>query len=529
MVIICLMILLPIFAVAVLALFPTENIWPQLISTSLPRYLTNSVKLMVLVGVVATLFGVTTAWIVSRYTFPMRSVFQWALFLPLAVPSYIGAYAFVDFWEYAGPFQTKMRALFGWETARDYWFFETRSLGTAVFVIALSLYPYIYMLARSAFRDQSDRVMEVARALGAKPVTRFWQIALPMARPAIAVGAAIVMMETLNDFGAVDYFAVQTLTTGIFTIWLETNNLGGASQIALVLIGLIATLLMLERYSRRNIRVDKKSNRDGAAGLQKLGFGKSILAITICTIPVLFGFIMPVSIMLSHAVRLESFLELKDFVEAAYHSIWVAGFAGILTISAAMIVIFAIQILPNEWRRVLAQISMLGYAVPGAVLAIGVLIPLAWFDHRLADFVQSVFNVDIGLVFTGSAAAIILAYFVRFFALGIGTIGSAMGRQSPNLLASARALGAAPNKALRQVHVPLIRGPIIVALLLVFVDGVKELPATLLLRPFGFETLSTLIYNSASREDIEGASIASLAVICVSVIAVLVVARATKR
>ena len=522
------LILFPILSVFWIAFHPTENIWPHLLSTSLPRYLSNSITLMVCVAFFALVVGVGTAWAVSRYTFPGHRLFQWALFLPLAVPSYIAAYAFVDFWEFAGPVQSALREHFGWKTSRDYWFFEPRSLTTAVIVIGLSLYPYVYMLARSAFQDQSARAMEVAQALGASPLKRFWRVALPLARPSIAVGAALVMMESLNEFGAVEFFAVQTLTTGIFTTWLEAGNLGGAAQIASVLLLIVAVLVIWERLSRSRMRVDQKYNTTLRIQPIALSGSRAWLVSTLCSLPILFGFILPVSIMLSHGVSVDDAPQIQAFLAAAINSIWVAGLAGVITVAAALMVTFSVQLNPSGSRRQLAQFSMLGYAIPGAILAVGILTPLAFLDRGIADLVEAWFEVDIGLILTGSAAGIVLAYTIRFFALGVGTLSSALNRISPNVLSSARALGTAPSKILGRVHIPMIRGPILIACLLVFVDAVKELPATLLLRPFGFETLSTLIYNSASREDIEGASLASIVVILVSMIAVLIVARASK-
>ncbi|MEM7241436.1 MAG: iron ABC transporter permease [Pseudomonadota bacterium] len=521
-------VLFPIVTVFWIATNPTENIWPHLLATSLPRYLFNSVTLMGCVALFAIIIGVGTAWCVSRFTFPGRGVFQWALFLPLAVPSYIGAYAFVDFWEYAGPVQTTLRQNFGWSNGRDYWFFEPRSLTTAIIVIGLSLYPYVFMLARSAFQDQSSRVIEVAQALGASPMKRFWKVALPLARPAIAVGAALVMMESLNEFGAVEYFAVQTLTTGIFTVWLEANNLGGAAQIASVMLLIVAVLVVWERLSRSRMRVDQKYNMAQFADQKALMGYRAWLATLFCALPIFFGFLLPVTIMARHALGVDEVFQIRAFWQASVNSVWVAGIAGVLIVSAALLVTFAAQLRPSGLRRQLTQFSMLGYAIPGAILAIGVLTPLAYLDGKFADFVETQFGVDFGLILTGSSAGIILAYMIRFFALGVGTLSSALNRISPNVLNSARALGKRPKGVLTRVHIPMIRGPILIACLLVFVDAIKELPATLLLRPFGFETLSTLIYNSASREDIEGASLASLVVIMISMIAVLFVARASK-
>jgi iron(III) transport system permease protein len=522
------LVIMPILAVIWLAFFPTENIWPHLMATSLPRYLSNSLIIMIAVALCASLIGTFCAWMVVTKEFPMRRVLEWALLFPLAIPAYIGAYAFVDFWEYAGPAQTLLRDWFGWTTSSDYYFPAVRSRSAAIFVISLSLYPYVYLLARAAFREQSSRTIEVARALGAGPVRAFWGVALPLARPAIAIGTALVMMEALNDFGAVEFFAVQTLTTGIFTVWLEGSNVGGAAQIAVVIFVVVMILVMLERYSRRKMRVHQRHNQSTPPVRDTLPLGRGILVSVLCSLPVLFGFIMPLTIMFEHALNVTGLWTDPVFLRAAWTSIWVGLVAAFVTVGAAIVLVFAIRSSRSDVPKFLAPVATIGYAAPGAVLAVGILIPLAFFDRHLADLVEALTGADIGLLLTGTATAVIFALSVRFFALAFGSVDSAMGRFSPNIGDAARSLGLRPVQVLSRVHVPMIWTSLLIAVLMVFVDSIKELPATLLLRPFGFETLATQIYNAASLEDIQGASGASLVVILVGMIAVGVIARASR-
>lgn len=517
--------LFPVFAVVWLAFHPSENIWPHLVSTTLPRYLGNSIALMVNVGFLTVLIGVPTAWLVVMKEFPGRKIFQWALLLPLAVPAYIGAYAFVDFWEYAGPFQTWLRGLFGWTTSRDYWFPEMRSRWAASLVLSLSLYPYVFLLARSAFRQQSARALDVSRALGCGPWGSFWRVGVPMARPAIFAGVAIALMETLNDFGTVEYFSVQTLTTGIFSVWLEARNVGGAAQLASLVLTLILCLLVAERLGRGRSKYTQQGVMDTSVNTpQSVGW----IATVICAVPVVLGFVMPVGIFLSHAFHDVSIWFESDLLMAVWRTVWVSAIAAAIAISTGLLVTTWSKLSEHPILRVLAPLAMLGYAIPGAVLGLGILIPLARIDHIVADLILSVTGTDPGLIFTGTAGAIIFAYVVRFFALAFGGIDSAYSRVSPNLGTAARSLGARPMSVFSRVYAPLIKGSVFSAALLLFVDSVKELPATLLLRPIGFDTLATHVYESAGLEDIAAASVGSLVIVAVSVFAVLILARANR-
>ncbi|WP_243612035.1 ABC transporter permease [Shimia aestuarii] len=521
-------VLLPIAAVVVLALNPTENIWGHLISTTLPRYMRNTVVLMLCVGLVAASIGTVAAWLVTRYRFPGVGWLQWALLLPLAIPAYVGAYALVDFLEYAGPVQTGLRTLFGWQSARDYWFPEIRSLGAAILVLSASLFPYVYILARAAFREQSGAGEEVARSLGAGAFERFWRVGLPMARPAIAAGTAIVMMETVNDFGTVDYFAVQTLTTGIFSVWLESNNAGGAAQLACVVLALVILLVTMEKVSRRKLRYFSMTTRQRRPEPTELHGGAKWIATLACLMPFLIGFVLPISVITSHAIG--NFERWSDpmLLRALGNTLMVGGLASVITVAAGVFLVYGVRLSGRRMPRLLLPLTTIGYAAPGAVLAVGILIPLALLDNRLADFLEALTGQSMGLLLTGSSFAIVLAYCVRFFAIAQGAADGAMGRVTPSLAMAARSLGRTRGQVLGDVYYPLIRTTIGSALLLVFVDCVKELPATMLLRPFNFDTLATQVHDQASLENLGDASPGAVLIMLVGLCAVALLARANR-
>ncbi|WP_226782710.1 ABC transporter permease [Oceaniglobus trochenteri] len=522
------LVLLPIVAVMVLALHPAENIWPHLIATTLPRYFGNTVILMVGTGALAGAVGAGAAWLVVMYRFPGVRWLEWLLLLPLAIPAYVSAYALVDFLEYAGPVQTGLRALMGWQSAQDYLFPPIRSRGAAILVLAASLYPYVYLMARTGLREQSGCSYEVARALGAGPFARFWRVGLPLTRPAIAAGMAIVMMETVNDFGVVEYFSVQTLTTGIFTVWLETGNAGGAAQIACVILALVLSLVALEKVSRRNSRFHRLSRHTRRVERMPLAGWRGWLATAACGLPFAVGFVLPVAVITAHAIEKPERWFDPDLGLALWHTLATGGAAAVLTVMAALFMVYGVRLTGRALPRLVLPVTTIGYAAPGAVLGLGIMIPLAAFDNRLADGILALTGFDPGLMLTGTASAIVFAYVVRFFAIAQGAADAAMGRVSPSLPMAARALGQTAGGTLRAVYLPLIRGSVGTALLLVFVDCVKELPATLLLRPFNYNTLATRVHEQASLERIGEASPAALLVIAVGLAAVAILARANR-
>lgn len=524
---IAVLVLLPILSVLWIAFNPTENIWPHLMATTLPRYLGTTVVLMASVGALTAAVGAGAAWIVVMYRFPGRAWLQWALLTPLAVPAYVGAYALVDFLEYAGPVQTGLRALMGWETARDYWFPQIRTLGAAIVVLSAALFPYVYILCRAALREQSGSSFEVARALGAGAFGRFARVGLPLTRPAIVAGVAVVMMETVNDFGTVDFFAVQTLTTGIFSVWLQSGNLGGAAQIATLTLALIVVLVLLEKVSRRRSRFFQTARQVRPIVPEPLPAGWGWLATLACLFPFALGFVLPVAVLLTHAFDASEWLA-PGLARAMLHSVATGGLAALLCVLGGLFMVYGVRLSGKRLPVLLMPVTAIGYAAPGAVLGIGILIPLAAFDNALADAVLAFTGWDPGLMLTGGAAALVLAYVVRFFAIAQGTADAAMGRVPPSLPMAARSLGRSAGGTLRAVHVPLVRASVGSALLLVFVDCLKELPATLVLRPFNYETLATRVHEKASLEKLAEAAPAALTITAVSLLAVALLARANR-
>jgi iron(III) transport system permease protein len=521
------LVLLPICAVVWFALTPTENIWPHLVSTTLPRYLSNTAVAMFSVGALAALIGTGAAWLVVMYQFPGRKWLQWALLMPLAVPGYVGAYAMVDLLEYAGPVQTALRDFFGWKTPADYWFPPVRARWAAIVVISASLFPYVYLLARAAFREQSGAGYEVARALGVGPWGRFFRVGLPLARPAIAAGTAVVMMETVNDFGTFDYFAVQTLTTGIFTTWLQAGNLGGAAQIATLVLSLVVILVTLEKISRRRSRFFNTARGQRPVTSLPLTGVSAWLATLACFIPLFVGFLLPVGVLISNSVHADQWVE-PGLLRALSHTLIVGAAAAVLTVLGGLLMVYGVRMSGKQLPRLLMPVTAIGYAVPGAILGIGILVPLAAFDNKLADGILALTGWDPGLMLTGTAAALVIAYVVRFFAIAQGAADAALGRVSPSLPMAARSLGQTAGGALRRVYAPLLRASIGSTLLLVFVDSVKELPATLLLRPFNYNTLATRVYEKASLELLPEAAPAALMICIVGLFAVGLLARANR-
>ena len=523
---IALIVMAPIGTVLWMALHPTDNIWPHLLATTLPRYAGNTLILALGTGALSAAMGAGSAWLVSIYDFPGRRWLQWLLLLPLAIPAYIGAYALADFLDYAGPVQTAMREAFGWANARDYWFPEIRSRWAAVLVLSASLYPYVYLLTRAALHEQSGSAYEVARALGTSPWGMFRRVGLPLSRPAIAAGAAIAMMESVADYGVVSYFGVQTLNTGIFTTWLERQNPGGAAQIASLILIAVAVLALAERFARRGARFHQSARQNRPITRIALGRVSGAAATAACLIPFAIGFVLPVAVILSYALRYPQGWIDDGLLRALFHTLTLGGSAALLTVAMALVLVYGVRMSGRWLPRMLMPATTIGYAAPGAVLAVGILFPLAALDHRMADAWLALTGTDPGLILTGTGFAIVLAYVVRFFAIAQGAVDNAFTRIPPSLPMAAQSLGRNSRAVLRDVHLPLMRGTVGSALLLVFVDCAKELPATLLLRPFNFETLATRTHERASIEDLGNAAPAALLVMAVGLLAVAALVRA---
>lgn len=518
----------PIIAIAWIALFPSENIWPHLISTVLPRQLANTALLMLGNGIGVLLIGVTSAWLVTTCRFPGRPIFEWALLLPLAVPAYIVAFVYTDVFEFAGFFQTGLRAMFGWQSAKDYWFPEIRSLGGAIFVMSSVLYPYVYLLARATFQDQSVCMLEASRMLGRGPWRTFFTVALPLARPAIVVGLALALMETLADFGTVDFFAVNTLTVGVFNVWLNMGNAGGAAQISLVALAVVVALLALERIGRRGQRFHHTSTRIRPIAPFELRGPRAAAAFAVCALPIVAGFIVPALVLSRHAIVHFEQSWTPAFFTFARNSILLAACAAAGAVVLAIFLAYGRRIAGHTIFGSLSRIAMLGYAVPGAVLAIGVIIPLARFDNAVDALARDMFGVSTGLLLSGTVFAIIFAYIVRFLAVAFGAVEASLTKIRPTMDMAARTLGCGPGETLRRVHLPLVRNSVLAAATIVFVDSMKELPATLILRPFNFDTLATHVFQFASDELLEQSALAALTIVAAGVIPVIVLSRAIR-
>ena len=520
---IALIIALPIFTILYLSLSPQENIWPHLLSTVLPGYVWRTLGLLTGVGLLTFVVGTTTAWLVTMREFPLRRVMQWACLMPLAMPAYITSYTYVDFLNYAGPLQTSLRNVMGWATPQDYYFLEIRSLSGAVFVLSMVLYPYVFMTAQASFMRQPPNQIDVARTLGKSAWGAFFAVALPQARPAIVVGISLALMECLNDIAAVGFFGVRTLTLGIYTTWLGEGNLGGAAQLAVVLLIFVFALLWIERSARKLQPTSPHARRPMVSRRTTLNGWKGILATFICFLPIFFGFILPGSILLRFAANRLEFS--SEYFNSVWHSLTLAGFASVVVVGLGLVLAYANRMRDRALIRKFIRLASIGYAIPGTVLGIGVLVPLAGFDNALDAFMRSNFGVSTGLLLSGTMAALIFAYAVRFLAISFGSLESGLEKVTPNLTAAARTLGRSPFRTMIEIHLPILRPALFSAALLVFVDCMKELPATLILRPFDFETLATLVFSLASLDQLEASAVPALTIVAAGLIPVILLAR----
>lgn len=510
--------LLVLLGVAVLRGEAEASPWLHLVTTVLPGSAWTTAKLMFGVGTMTAVIGVSTAWLVSACRFPGRGIVEWALLLPLAIPTYIVAYAHVEVSDSTGPIQTFIRWAFGFASARDYWFPEPRSLAGAIFVMSLVLYPYVYMTTRAMFQLQSAATLEVARTLGAGPWRVFFRVALPLARPAVAVGVSLALMECLNDIGAVEYLGVKTLTFAVYDTWLNRSNLAGAAQIACVMLGFVLLLLWAERHARRDQRFHHAASKSRPMSGYPLSGWHAGAALAVCLLPIVLGFGVPVLVLVDYASRrLEVFTD-PGFQRAGMHSVLFATLAAILTVAIGLVLAYAVRIAPTRAIRAMARASSVGYAVPGAVLAVGILLPLTFLDNRINEAAAFLFGTGTGLLLVSSGVGLVYAYTVRFLAVSIGSIESGLSKISIHLDMAARTLGRTAERTLVEIHMPLLRPVLVSAGLLVFVDVMKELPATLLLRPFNVETLATWVYVQASREAIGDAAPAALAIVLVGLL-----------
>lgn len=506
----------------------TGDTWAHLAATVLPDYVSNTLWLCLGVGSGVVVLGVATAWLTAMHDFPGRRFFEWGLVLPLAVPAYVLAYVYTDFLQFVGPLQTWLRDTFGWSKA-DYWFPDVRSLGGAVTMFVFVLYPYVYMLARTAFIERASGMLEAARTLGQGAWRSFFRVSLPLARPAVAAGATLALMETLADYGTVSYFGVQTFTTGIYRAWFSLGDRIAAAQLAAALLGFVVLLLALERFSRGRARFHNTTGRNRPMAGRRLRGWHAAAATLVCALPLCVGFLLPAGLLLRLAL-LEGDAQFGErFIGLARNSFVLAGLTACIAVGLALLLAYGARLSKGLPARALNRLVGLGYAVPGSVIAVGVLIPVTRLDNWLAGQWQLWFGSNPGLLLTGGIAALVYAYLVRFLAVALQSVGSSLSKITPSMDDAARSLGLGQGETLRRVHLPMLRGSLFTAALLVFVDVMKELPATLVMRPFNFDTLATQAYTLASDERLAEASTAALAIVAVGLLPLMALSRQIAR
>ena len=496
-------IIAPIIAIFFSAFLGDTSLWPHLFSTVLPRYVYNTVVLMIGVGALSLIFGISTAWVVTRYNFFGKNFFEWALLLPAAVPAYIIAYTYTDFLEYAGPVQGFFREIFGWNSSSDYWFPEIRSMSGAIIVMSCVLYPYIYMMTRASFLSVPISFYQTSLIYGRNS---FFSVALPLARPGIFAGLALVLMETISDFGTVEYFALETLTLGVFNVWLGMNSLSGAAQISSVLFIFVIVLLTVEYLARRRQRFHEISSGQNMLQSETLSSSKKLMCYFICIVPIFLGFVVPVLILLNFVLSGFSIIDFQQIFKTAFTSISLAFFGAFFVMITSVLMIVISKYKSNNFQKSLIFLASCGYALPGTILAVGIVIFIGWLNQ--------IINFQISYV-AGGFIVLIFAYTTRFLAVGNAAIRSGVLKIHPNAMDASTTMGTSFFNSIRKIIMPLIFTNILIGGILVFVDILKELPITLLLRPFNFETLATYVYQYASDELLQESSFAALIIILV--------------
>jgi iron(III) transport system permease protein len=533
--------LVPVLVIAVLVLSPiaglvffaargSSDLWPHLVQNVLPPSMRTTAILLLGVGAVVTVIGVGTAWLVAMHRFPGRRILEWALLLPLAVPTYIVAFAYLDVMHPVGPVQTFLRDLLGITDMRGLWFPEVRSMGGCIFLLSLVLYPYVYLPVRALFAMQSSSYLEAARTLGHGPRAVFFRIAIPLARPAIALGVTFALLETLNDVGASEFLGIRTMTVSIYTTWMTLGSISGAAQIALLMLALIFALLLVERWARRKQRYVGGGQKTTPAAPIRLRGWRGGVAAAACGAPVFFGFVVPASYLVYAAwTRLAEFGWPPELFLWIGNTVKLAAIATVIVTALGLFLGYAARVLRRRAGTVTLRLATIGYALPGTVLAVGLLVPIASLDNWIASAAQTLFGASIGLLLLGSGAALVFAYVLRFLPIAAGNAEAGLAKVSPSLDMAARSLGAGPAEAAWRIHLPILRPALAAGALIVFVDCMKELPATLLLRPFNFETLSTQLYGEAVRGTYEVAAVSALAIVIVGLVPVILLARTLER
>ncbi len=513
----------------VLALSGDPQSFIHIARTVLPSAGATTLGVMIGVGLLTALIGTLTAWLVTYFEFPLRKMFSWALMLPLAVPTYISGYTFVEFFSYTGPVQEAVRIVGGYQSAREYWFPDIRSLWGTVFVFSLVLYPYVYLSVRTLFLIQGNHLTDSARMLGASASRLFWTITLPLARPAIFLGVTLALMETINDIGAVEYLGTHTLTFSVFSVWLNQNDLPGAVQIALFLLVLVFALIWLEHHLRGSRHYTEKrlsgTPTEGFRELPKVTGYKAVLVMLMVAMPIVTGFGIPMFMLIDAVIADPAQWRADTLISSLYTTLGLGMVAACLAVMGGMLISYLMRVKPTNANRLIVRLCTIGYAVPGTIIALGVFIPLAAFDNFFDGLMRQYLGISTGLLLTGSGAALVFAYVVRFMAMAEGNIENGMEKISTNLDMAAKTLGRNRLGVLRQIVLPLMLPAVTSAGLLVFVDVVKELSATILLRPFGTNTLATHVYDFASQGRVEEGAAACILIVTIGMVPVILLAR----
>jgi iron(III) transport system permease protein len=520
---------LPILGILFSVFSKDAGAWAHITATILPDLLTTSLILAAVVAVGVIVIGTTTAWLTANYEFPGRSFLEWALILPLAMPAYVMAYAYTDALQYAGPVQTWLREWFDWQGKSAYWFPDIRSIGGAATILMFVLYPYVFMLARVAFLEQSPSLREAGTTFGYSPWRLFMRVSLPLARPAVAAGTALALMETLADYGTVSYFGLQTFTTGIFNAWFSLGDRIAAAKLSAILLVFVALIIFVEQNTRRRSRYFQtgkgRTNRTPLSAISRW------IATMVCALPLMIGFVIPTLILLKQATADDALSSLFStrFAALVFNTVTLA------TITAAIAVMLALW-LAYTARKTKSPISTnanrligIGYAIPGTIIAVGVLIPVIKLDHLLVDTLNGWFGTTWGLLLTGSLGVLVYAYLIRFLAVALQSVEAGLTKITPSMDDAAQSLGATRFGVLKRIHIPLLRPSLVTAALLVFVDVMKELPATLVLRPFNFDTLAVHVYVLAKDERLAEAAWPALAMVAVGLLPVLIASRQITR
>ncbi len=516
---------IPVLTVASFVFVPAGEVWRHLVDTVLADYVLNSLALMAGVTVGTLALGVGSAWLTTMCRFSGSRAFEWALLLPLAMPAYIIAYTYTGMFDYAGPVQSALRSWFGWQGAADYWFPEVRSLPGAILMLSLVLYPYVYLLVRAAFLEQAGHILDVSRTLGCGPYRSFFRVSLPAARPALIAGLSLALMETLADYGTVQYFGVATFTTGIFRTWFGLGDSAAAVQLAALLMLFVFALIFLEQHSRKRARYHNQESRSRPLIHYELKGWRGVVAILACTIPFFLGFLLPCAQLGLWAVATAPEMVDEEFIRLTLHTFGLAGGTAMLAVGLALFMGYGRRLRPGKSVGGAVRLAGLGYAVPGTVIAIGVLLPFSWLDNQLDSWARDYLDISTGLILSGTLVALVFAYLVRFLAVSLQTVEAGLAKITASMDEAARSLGYRALEIGFKVHIPIMRGSLLTAGLLVFVDVMKELPATLILRPFNFNTLAVRAYELAADERLADASSAAIAIVLAGIIPVILLSR----